>query len=199
MLALAAPLCASDSDFWNKKPPAAWTPEEINRLLTHSPWAKEITPIYTSLPPPTDRRPWGENPPFPGGPVKPQRSIKAPYRVTIRWESADPIRSAQKTALPVAFSDYYVVGIYFDYATRRDLGSKPLENLQQTTVLLDTRAVDAEIVRVHPEIANGFLAGFPKPSTGGVKQLEFSCRIGLLALKAKFDTGVMLYHGKLAL
>ena len=199
MLALAAPLYASDSDFWNKKPPASWTPEEMERLLKDSPWATEIAPTYTSLPPPADRRPWGENPPFPGGPVKPQRSIKAPYQATIRWESADPIRSAQKTALPAAFSDYHVVGVYFSYATRRDLGPKPVEDLQQSAVLIGTHAVDAEIVKVHPEIADGFLIGFPKTSTKGIKQFEFSARVGLLALKARFKVGQMLYHGQLAL
>jgi hypothetical protein len=200
MLALAAPLYASDSDFWNRKPPGAWTPEEIGRLLIESPWAQEITPTYTSLPPPTDRRPWGENPPIGwGSGPKPQRSVKAPYQVTVRWESADPVRSAQKAALPADFGGYHVLGIYFDYATRRDLGSKPVENLQQSAVLTGTRAVDAEIVQVHPKIADGFLAGFPKTSTRGVKQFEFSARVGLLALKAQFNTREMLYHRQLAL
>lgn len=199
MLAMAARLRASDSDFWNKKPPPDWTPEEVARLLKHSPWAKEVTPTYTSLPPPTDRRPWGENPPIYGGPVKPQRFVKAPYQATIRWESADPIRSAQKTALPAAFGDYYVAGIYFSYATRRDLGSKPIENLKESSVLLGARAVDAEIVQAHPQIMDGFLIGFPKTSTRAVKQLEFSARVGLLALKAKFKIGEMAYRGQLAL
>jgi len=200
MLALAAPLYASDSDFWNKKPPANWTPEEIGRLLKDSPWAQEITPTYTSLPPPTDRQPWGERPPFSGGSGPPlQKSLKAPYQATVRWESADPVRIAQKTALPATFGDYHVVGIYFDYATRRDLGSKPVENLQQSAVLMGSRPVNAEIVQVHPKIADGFLIGFPKTSTRGIKRFEFSCRIGLLALKAKFNTGEMLYHGQLAL
>ena len=64
MLALAARLRGSDADFWNKKPPMDWTPEEVDRLLKDSPWAKEITPTYTSLPPATDRRVWSENPPI---------------------------------------------------------------------------------------------------------------------------------------
>ncbi len=200
MLALAAPLYASDSDFWNKKPPARWTPEEIERLLNDSPWAKEITPTYTSLPPPTDRRPWGERPPVPGGPgPRTQKSLKAPYQATIRWESADPVRSGHKTALPAAFHDNYVLGIYFGYATRNDLGSKPIENLKESAVLLSDHAVDAAIVQVDPGTPHGFLIGFPKTSMNGVRRLEFSARVGLLALTAKFNTGDMLYHGQLAL
>jgi len=199
MLALAGPLYA-DSDFWNKKPPANWTPQEIARLLKDSPWAKEITPTYTSLPPPTDRRPWGENPPIGlGSGPKPQRSVKAPNQATVRWESADPVRSAQKNALPAAFDDHYVIGIYFGYATRRDLGSKPVENLQQSAVLMGSRAVNAEVVQAQSELADGFLIGFPKTSTRGIKQFEFFARVGLLAVKAKFNIGEMMYRGHLAL
>ena len=199
-MAVAARLDASGSDFWNKKPPADWTPEEIDRLLKESPWAKEITPTYTSQPPATDRRVWSENPPV-GLPRGRERkvSVKVPYRATIRWESAEPIRSAQKLALPSAFGGYHVLGIFFRNANGRDLGAKPIENLKESAVLLGTRAVDAEIVQVHPEIKDGFLFGFPKTSIGGVKQLEFSARVGLLALRATFHTGEMLYRGQLAL
>ena len=53
MLALAgaalAPwdlLEASTSDFWNKKDPSKWSQEEIDRLTTKSPWAREVTAQY---------------------------------------------------------------------------------------------------------------------------------------------------------
>ena len=196
-------LRASDSDFWNRKPPMDWTPEEIERLLNASPWAKEITPTYTSLPPATDNRPWSENPPIGRAPSPSTRerkiSLNAPYRAIVRWESADPIRNAQKTALTAAFRDHYVLGIFFGYATRRDLGANPIENLKDSAVLRSNRAVDAAIVQVSPGTPDGFLVGFPKTSASGVKQWEFSARVGLLALKAKFDTREMLYRGQLAL
>ncbi|MGA2135321.1 MAG: hypothetical protein ABSH50_23785 [Bryobacteraceae bacterium] len=44
--ALAQPwfrLYAGNSDFWNKKEPAEWSSDEIDKLVTKSPWAKEIT------------------------------------------------------------------------------------------------------------------------------------------------------------
>ena len=200
-LALAARLNASDSDFWNKKPPSDWSAEEIERLLKDSPWAKEIRPTYTSLPPNTDNRPWSENPPIGGVPGRARKvSTTVPYRSyrsTIRWESAEPIRQAQKIALPAAFRDHYVLGIFFRDA--KDLGSKPIENLKESAVSVGRRAVDAEIVQVHPQMKEGFLVGFPKTSMSGVKQLEFSASVGRLALKARFNTGAMLYHGRLAL
>ncbi len=36
-------LYAAGGDFWNKKEPAQWSSEEIDKLVTHSPWAKEFT------------------------------------------------------------------------------------------------------------------------------------------------------------
>ena len=40
------PLDATTADFWNKKAPADWTTEEIDRLITKSPWAKQIKAQY---------------------------------------------------------------------------------------------------------------------------------------------------------
>jgi hypothetical protein len=42
-LAAWLPLHATTSAFWNKKPPADWSPEEIDALITKSPWAKEAS------------------------------------------------------------------------------------------------------------------------------------------------------------
>jgi hypothetical protein len=35
-------LDAANSDFWNKKEPAAWSAEEIDKLVTKSPWARQV-------------------------------------------------------------------------------------------------------------------------------------------------------------
>src|SRR5580692_7354985 len=40
-LAAAPALCSSATEFWNEKKPEDWTDEEIQELLTRSPWAKE--------------------------------------------------------------------------------------------------------------------------------------------------------------
>ena len=34
---------ARPSDFWNKKPPAEWSSDEIDRLITSSPWARQVS------------------------------------------------------------------------------------------------------------------------------------------------------------
>jgi hypothetical protein len=43
---LAASRLSGATEFWNKKPPSEWTSEEIDLLLTKSPWAKEVTTQY---------------------------------------------------------------------------------------------------------------------------------------------------------
>jgi hypothetical protein len=42
------PVHAATADFWNKKAPTDWTSEEIDRLITKSPWAKQIKAQYAS-------------------------------------------------------------------------------------------------------------------------------------------------------
>jgi len=44
------PLTAGSAEFWDKKPPADWTSEEIDRLLTKSPWARDAATQYTQQP-----------------------------------------------------------------------------------------------------------------------------------------------------
>jgi hypothetical protein len=41
-LALGARFALAASDFWNKKEPADWSPQEIETLKTKSPWAKKV-------------------------------------------------------------------------------------------------------------------------------------------------------------
>lgn len=42
------PLRATTGEFWNRKAPADWTSEEIDRLITKSPWAKTVKAQYAS-------------------------------------------------------------------------------------------------------------------------------------------------------
>jgi hypothetical protein len=44
------PLAAGSSEFWDKKPPSDWSSDEIDRLLTKSPWAKDAATQYTQQP-----------------------------------------------------------------------------------------------------------------------------------------------------
>ena len=56
------PLGAATADFWNKKAPADWTTEEIDRLITKSPWAKQVKAQYAA-----GEEPTGDDVENPGG------------------------------------------------------------------------------------------------------------------------------------
>jgi hypothetical protein len=43
LLLAGAGLAWASGEFWDKKAPADWSPEEVQRLLTKSPWAREVT------------------------------------------------------------------------------------------------------------------------------------------------------------
>ena len=47
-LTACLPADATTADFWNRKAPADWTSEEVDRLITKSPWAKTIKAQYAS-------------------------------------------------------------------------------------------------------------------------------------------------------
>jgi hypothetical protein len=63
-------LYAGDSEFWNKKDPSEWSREEIDKLTTKSPWAKEVTastPQYTDGSSGGTGNPGGGGTGYPGG------------------------------------------------------------------------------------------------------------------------------------
>ena len=128
-------LYASSSDFWNKKEPSEWSGEEIEKLTTKSPWAKETAAQYSQ-----EQGQGGGGTGYPGGGGggmggggrggmggmgipgmggggmgrgrgrgggQQSQSIKG----TVRWESAKPILAAMKTPLPEEFANRYVISV----------------------------------------------------------------------------------------
>ena len=64
---VASRLDASSGDFWDKKPPTDWTAEEIDRLVTKSPWAKAVSALYTPGPGDMGPHSGGGGGGYPGG------------------------------------------------------------------------------------------------------------------------------------
>jgi hypothetical protein len=115
-------------EFWDKKDPGQWTPDEKDRLLTKSPWAKEVTAQATRDPnqqsqypnsggqyPNGGGYPGGGGYGYPGGMGR-RRGMGQPYpratesyKGTVRWESAEPIIAAAPPTMPEGFEKHYVV------------------------------------------------------------------------------------------
>ena len=136
ILAAGAPafqLYGGSSDFWNKKDPAEWSSDEIDKLVTKSPWAKQVTASSAEL-----SRPYGGDggtgfPPaggsgggypgggYPGGGGMGGRGgmgrrggggqMPISYTATVRWESAKPVQEALKGSLPEALAKDYVISV----------------------------------------------------------------------------------------
>ncbi|MFN7998917.1 MAG: hypothetical protein U0Q18_35160 [Bryobacteraceae bacterium] len=127
-------LYAGDSEFWNKKEPGEWSGQEIEKLTTHSPWAREVTastPGYTEETSDMGRVGGTAGPGAPGmgGPGLGGRpgSLSVPggrgmgrgrgggvpmqFSGVVRWESAKPLLEANKKPLPEAFANYYVISV----------------------------------------------------------------------------------------
>ncbi len=123
---------AASNDFWDRKPPSEWSSDEIERLITHSPWAKQASAgsegpgggsgsgRHGGL-----RLPGGIS--FPGGGGMGGGRMGGgrmggggrgggenrggQYKGTVRWESAKPILDALKAPLPESFANHYVISV----------------------------------------------------------------------------------------
>ena len=148
------------SDFWNKKDPSQWSGEEIERLTTKSPWAKETTAQRSQEGgrgggmggpgggmgggrggmggmgiPGMGGGGMGRGRGRAGGP--PSESFKG----TVRWESAKPILDAMKSPLPEEFGNHYVISVSgFPLSAgrrRRSQGDSDTNSTQSTEDILD--------------------------------------------------------------
>ncbi len=118
---LAVPVLAASS--WSKKDPSTWSTQEVNQILSDSPWAR---PAVASFPPAesednTNVVPSGNAPGTIGYDGKwdgtPSRHLSdlPTFQVMVRWESAAPILEARRRSYqPVQVSlpaRSYVIGL----------------------------------------------------------------------------------------
>jgi hypothetical protein len=127
------------AEFWDKKDPDQWTREEINKLTTKSPWAKEVA-AYTESSGANGNNGGYGNPGggMGGGGMGRMGGMGIPgmggggmggaggmgggrgrrggpptvqFKGVVRWESAKPLRAAYKTPLPDALANDYVISL----------------------------------------------------------------------------------------
>lgn len=138
-LLIEGPLSAFGSDFWNSKAPETWSAEEIDKLVTDSPWAKEVGASFQG----NERNGSGIGGGIPssggGGIGQPRIGVGGigipgipgvgggrggmgggrgrggsrlqQYKGTVRWESAEPVLLALKIQLPETFDKHYVIAV----------------------------------------------------------------------------------------
>ena len=203
-LALARFGRGAATEFWDQKDPAQWTTEEINRLLTRSPWAKEISAALGEGRggPDAPGAPTNINLGQLGGVPLPRRMARgaAPKRTgNVRWESAAPILAAAKTRLPRDFTGHYVIGVKgFPIAEER------LDDLKQFAILTPKgrELAQAGIVHLAEGTEDLLLFGFEADLlqiTRRDHDVEFAARIASATLRVSFHPKEMDYRGELAI
>jgi len=233
------------ADFWNKKAPAAWSNEEIVQLTSHSPWAHEVNAEFELD---TDYTTNGSAGPTVGrggqigapgtGTGAPaqielgrdnngaQRGARRREPVTVRWESAQPVRDALGSSLPSDFEGRYVISVSglpvgIMERKRRGVESAPIhadpeentplarqrrmvEQLQASATLEAKGREPAQpgLVRPVPRVPGTYLFGFSKellPLTVHDREIQFTLRTALMSVRGKFEPKEMIYRGQLAL
>jgi hypothetical protein len=207
-------------DFWNEKKPSDWTDDEIQQVLTKSPWAKDAS-IFDSVAHKglstapraggVSRR-GGRSGPASASPL-PSGGNANPWKATVRWESALPVREALKTPKTADVEENYVIALIGDIpgvGVPSDDDS-PAERQQKLDILKETTRLERkddphELQRVRiaprtPLSPAGTLFYFSRvfPLTPEDKQVTFVTKVGPLEVKCKFTLRDMLYRGSLEL
>ncbi len=202
-LTFAAALLADDPA-WRDKNIADWRPADVRLVLTDSPWVKTVA--ITALP----LR--GEGQLRDGGRMGSglsfgMRSTVGPIKVSIRWESARPVRAAELLAGESRAPDwdgaYYALAIYDVPTIAPGDYQRAARELKQTALLKPAGLKDLKPERVViDELENGnsrILYLFPRSADIRPSRVEFIAQIGHLSIAQFFEPEKMSCEGKVEL
>jgi hypothetical protein len=214
LIPLAIALAPAADLTWKDKPVAEWTAAEAGQALADSPWVKSVSskfiqpgPHAVVVQPVT---PMGRvyGPPRIAAVERPAPS-GSPPTLTLRWESALPMRGAQLKSgnvnAPAVDEDHYAIAVYG--LPDRLLGDdpatfaarlKPEGSLKREK----KKTISASDVKLLPR-DNGSVVVFYFPKREEIsnrdKEIEFSGRVGWVEFAQSFSLGDMIFGGKLEL
>jgi len=216
MLSLAAvpALSSPAGEFWNEKKPEDWSEEEIQEMLTRSPWAKEgAVSVFGGTGGSLLNRNGAMNRSGNMSSSGRQRSNTtqtqsgdAPdlrYKAIVRWQSALPIREALKEKSTVGLADSYIIAVVGDLA----MGDPDADEAQRESRLdmmkqytkLDRHGGAISLTNIEPVKKLGTLFYFSRAEPIKDGQVTFSTKMGPVEVKCKFAVKEMMYRGKLEL
>jgi hypothetical protein len=229
VLGISILLLAGDP-FWIGKPVSGWTDEDLREILTDSPWAKVIKANVSRLETEDERREGGKmgqdhgvgfdgvdkttRPKLPTSIVRgPKdggvRAPNPPVQLTLRWESALPIRVAEAKAgviePPTLPGDGYVLAVYGIPAADLKGDPKSLgDPLKKLAVLKRDLRTDVRPSRVEVfRRQDGFVVVYLFPLSAEIidkdAHLDFSAQIGRITIAHTFHPPEMRFQGKLEL
>jgi hypothetical protein len=214
MLSVAAVPAFSASEFWNDKKPEDWTDDEVQEMLTRSPWAKEgSVSVFGGA---------GGNLLNRNGAMSRSGNMSgsgrqrvsttqtqsgdAPdlrYKAIVRWQSALPIRLALKSKSTEGVADFYIIAVVGDLAMADPDADEAqresrLDMMKQYTKL-DRHGGSIPLANVEPVKKVGTLFYFPRAEPIKDGQVTFTTKMGPVEVKCKFTVKDMVYRGKLEL
>jgi hypothetical protein len=207
---------ATTHEFWNEKKPADWSKDEIQELLTRSPWAKEASVSYNAGPGGAGRTVPGyagggrrSRSTTVGGPANSPGPIldAQQYKAIVRWDSALPVREALRNNSPDDPLAHYILNVTGNLpmlGTHKDEeateADQRMEMLKQFT-RLERKNDPIYLDRVAFPDASSTMFYFSRQETifPEDKQVAFTTKLGPIEVKAKFTLKEMFYQGKLAL
>ncbi len=210
---------------WMSKPIQQWDEEDAKQVLTNSPWVKHAKPALLPEQTEDQRREGGQ---MGGGkgvglqgvggggvfaPAQNPQAGKAKAgsgyadALTVRWESAVPVRVAEMKAKEIGAPDwdgeFYAIAVY-DVPGLKGSNSE-LNILKRAAFLKREGKKDIKPERVDVmQRANGLsivVYLFPRSDeiTRDDKRIRFAAQIARLYLERDFDTAEMEFQGKLQL
>jgi len=226
-------LLAAADPVWKSKPAAQWTEEEARQVLTQSPWAKKITATITRRLTEDQLREAGQmgqprgvgnegvdargsGPKIspnvitgPGGDDRSSRSLPQPITLTLRWESALPIRMAEFTARqiepPTLEGDGYRIAVYgIPNAGIKGDPERLGEPLRTLAALKregrrDVRPTRVEVFQREDDVVVVYLFPLSSEITKKDGWIQFAAQIGRIVFSQNFDLNEMEFMGKLEL
>jgi len=214
-----AGLMAADAT-WSTKDIAQWTKEDAQQLLADSPWIKRVTPALMPPQNERERRDSGQMggvssvglqalrlPTLFGGGPQPKEKVRQ-GALTLRWESALPVRAAEVKAGEAGAPDVeegsYVVGVYGFPSGTLDGNIKLIsKELQRFGVLKHPGKKEIKPSRVDIiQETGGVVLVYVFPRPAGVTKddvFEFNAQMGRYYVAQAFVANDMLFRGKPAL
>jgi hypothetical protein len=221
-LLLGTALLMAADPSWMDKEVSQWTDQDAVQVLTRSPWVAAATVKLLPTRSEAQSREGGRmgggqaaglealEPAILMGIGKASKgfasTVEKRKTLTVRWESAVPIRTAEHKAgedAPTWEGDYYAIAIY-GVPGLEDRRTLPVELTKRALLKRwgkkDVKPARVEVIPTDERVAT-LVYLFPRTDqiTKLDRQIWFTAQIGQLFLEHAFDAGEMQLHGKLEL
>jgi hypothetical protein len=201
------PAFGVDAEFWNTEEPDKWTKEEIDELISKSPWAKPVSAELKAFAPLSSTT--GRRRSMPGIPrAGAGDTTGSPkFQGVVRWASAKPIRLALKEQFPEDLEGHFVISvsglpIVSGHGGDDSSDGDSYAGLKQKTSLQvkGQEAVQPSLIEPDPKETSTLYFGFlPQVvQLDSDKTVTFETTMDPLKVKAKFEMKTMKFKGDLA-